>query len=881
MRLLSIVRLRFRSLFLRKKIELELNEELQYHLDRQIEEERAAGKAPDEARYAALKSVRDVEQRREECRDMRGMNWFDNGSQDLRFAARQLRKNPGFACTAVSVLALGIGAAVTMFAFIDAALIRPLPYRDQSRLFAVFQSAPGETREIVSYQEFLDWKRLNQVFSSLDAFALNGSFTLTTRSGAEQVPGTRVSAGFFRTLGVTPVLGRDFRFGEDKPEASPVVVLSYAAWQTRFLGRTDIVGRVITLNAKSATIIGVLPPAFHFGPYGRADFWSTLRSDGACESQRACHNLIAIGRLREDVPVQTASAEMGAIVKRLSKEHGDRNTGGTNLVSLRDFIVGDVRTVLMALLTGALLLLLVAAANVAALVLARSDKRQREVALRGALGASAFRIMRQFATEAFVIVALGGLIAFLLSTAAMGSLIHIVPAAKLEHMTYLRDIHWTPLSLGFGCLALFVPLLLLAIIPMARSAVSRLAEGLKEGSRGSSRGWRRLGSSLVIIEVAVATILMASAGLLARSFYLLMHVEIGFRPDHLLAIAASWAPGRYATGPEMIRLEQRIIDDLSRLPGVRSIAISNAPPIDSAWGASSFHIIGQPNHGENNEVLNRHVSASYFNVLQAHLVRGRYFNDYEDTSKPLVAIVNRTLAQKYFDGENPTGKQIYYDGQPLARMEIIGVVDDIKEGPLAGVTWPAVYVPFTQTPWAWPAILIRTSSRNELSIVPAINQTIHHIDPLISVSDAAGMTDRIAESPAAYLHKSSAWLVGGFAASAFILTIVGLYGVIAYSVTQRTREIGIRMAIGADRRAVRQLILKEAGTLTAVGLLSGLLVSMPTVSVMRTLLFGVRPWDTPTYATVITVLALAALLAGYVPAHRAASVEPMEALRAE
>jgi predicted permease len=880
MRFVVILRHRFRSLFSRNSVEHELDEELRYHVERQIEEEIAAGRSPEEARYAALRSLRDVEQRKEECRDMRGMNWLDSGSQDMRFALRQLRKSPGFTCTAVSVLALGIAAAMTIFAFVDAALIRPLPYRDQSRLAAVFQSAPGEAREIVSYQELLDWKRLNNVFSSLDAFALNGSFTLTTRSGAEQVPGTRVSAGFFNTLGVTPVLGRNFRAGEDQPEAPYVVILSYAAWQLRFAGRTDILGRIITLNDKRATVIGVLPHEFHFAPYGRADFWGTLRADGTCESQRGCNNLIPIGRLRDGVSIQTASAEMAAIIKRLSKERGDRNTGGANLVPLRDFIVGDIQPMLVALLTGAVLLLLIAAVNVAALVLARSDKRQREVAVRGALGASAFRLMRQFAIEAFVLAALGGLLGFLLATAGMRSLIHFVPAAKLEHMPYLRKIHWTPLSAAFGCLALLLPALLLGAIPMARTAVSKLADALKEGARGSGDVWRRLGSNLVVVEVAVATILMASAGLLARSFYLLMNVDIGFRPDHLLAIAASWAPGRYGTDPETIRLERRIIDDLSRLPGVRSVAISNAPPIDSAWGASSFHVVGRPNHGENQEVLNRHVSASYFNVLQARLLRGRHLSDYDDTSKPLVAIVNRTLGQKYFAGDNPVGKQIYYDGQPRAQMQIVGVVDDIKEGPLAGATWPAVYVPFTQTPWAWPAILVRTS-QDELSLVPGITQAIHQIDPLISVSDAVRMTDRIAQSPAAYLHKSAAWLVGGFAASALMLTIIGLYGVIAYSVTQRTREIGIRVALGADRRAVRQLILKEAGTLTAIGLLSGLVVTLPTVSVMRTLLFGVRPWDTPTFATLTAVLGLAALLAGYVPAQRAASVDPVEALRAE
>lgn len=883
MRLVAILRLRFRSLFSRRRVEQELDEELSYHLERQIEEELAAGRPLDEAHYAALRSIKDIEQRKEECREMRGLGLLDNGIQDFRYALRQLRQNPGFACTAIFVLALGVCAAVSIFGFVDAALIKPLPYRDQSRLVAVFESSPANARSIVSYLDFADWKCLNHVFDSIDAYALNGGFTLTTQTGAEQVPGTRVSAGFFRTLGVTPALGRDFRPGEDQPAAPGAVILSYPAWQKRFAGRPDTIGRSIVLNGAPATIIGVLPREFHFALYGGADFWGTLRSSGGCEQQRGCLNLMVIARLKDQVSVETASADMRSIVQRLRDQYPDSNSnfGSANLVPLRELIVGDVRPILLALLTGAGLLLAIACVNVTALLLARSDKRQREVAVRGALGASSFRLMRQFATEGLVLTAIGGTFALLVADRGMRSLASLIPAAKMDTMPYLRGLHLTAPVVAFGCSALLLASVLFAVIPAARISLSETLEGLKESGRGyAGTAWRRFGSNLVVAEIAIAMVLMVGAGLLGKSFYLLLHVDIGFKPDHLAAVQTSWAPTRYTSDLEKVMLGRRIIDRIARLPGVKSVAISNAPPIDSAWGTSSFHIAGGPNHGENNEVLNRHISSGYFATLAARLMTGRYFREDEDASKPLVAIVNRTLANKYFPGQNPVGKQIYWDSQPKSLMQVVGVVEDVKEGPLAGTAWPTVYVPYNQTPWDWPAVLIRTSPR-EASLLPEITRVIHSVDPFISVFSEATMTDRIEQSPSAYLHRACTLLAGAFAASAFLLSVAGLYGVIAYSVSQRTREIGIRMALGAEHSTVYQLVLKEAGRLTAFGLILGLACSLALATLMRGLLFGTSARDVPTLIIVATVLGISALSACYIPARRAAGVNPVEALRTE
>jgi predicted permease len=814
---------------------------------------------------------------------MRGLNPIDNLVQDFRYAVRQLRKNPVFACTAICVLALGISATVAIFGFVEAALIKPLPYRDQSRLVAVFESSPGTPRSWLSYSDFADWKKLNRVFSSIDAYALNGSFTLNTGNGAEQAPGTRVSAGFFHTLGVAPILGRDFRTGEDAPEAPRTVMLSYTAWQKRFGGKRDVLGRALTLNGNPAIVIGVLPAQFQFAPYGGAEFWATLRGTDSCEQHRDCHNLITIARLKDRVSIEAASANMRSIAQQLRRQYPETNRffGSANLISLRDFIVGDVRPVLLILLSGAGLLLLIACVNVTTLLLARSDSRRREIAVRGAMGASSSRLFHQFATEGFVLAAAGCIGGLAFGQWGILLLTSLVPAEKMESMPYLRGLGLNSWTIAFACGISILAGLAFSFIPIARTSMAEMMEGLKQGDRGSAgTTWRRFGSGLVVIEVALAVVLMVSAGLLGKSLYQLLHLEVGFKPDHLAYFQTSWAPGKYATAEQGIVLERQMVDRISALPGVTAVGLATAPPVDSAWGTASFHIAGRPNHGENNEVINRQVSAGYFRALQALLWRGRYFTEEEDASKPHVLIVNRTLANKYFPDENPIGKQIYYDGTPHSLMQIVGIVDDIKEGPLEDPNWPALYVPVNQNPLAWPSILVRTLQAQAL-LSPKIVSAIHGIDPFITVSPGESMIERINQSPTAYLHRSAAWLVGTFAGAALLLGVVGFYGVVAYSVSQRTREIGVRMALGAERSTVYRLVLGEAGRLTALGIVLGIIGSLSAATLLRTMLFGVRAWDPSILLAVAAVLGISSLLASYVPARRAASVNPVEALRTE
>jgi macrolide transport system ATP-binding/permease protein len=678
-------------------------------------------------------------------------------------------------------------------------------------------------------------------------------------------------------------LGRDFRPGEDAPAAARTVVLSYAAWQKRFGGKREILGRSLTLNGYPTIVIGVLAKRFQFAPYGGAEFWATLRRTDACEQDRGCHNLITVARLRDAVSIETASADMRSVAQQLQKQYPEtnRDCGAANLVPLRDFIVGDVRPILLVLLSGAGVLLLIACVNVTALLLARSHKRRREIAVRGAIGASPSRLFHQFATEAFVLVVTGCVLGLVFAEWGIRFLTGLVPAGKMESMPYLRGLGLSTITIVFACSISLLAGVVFAIIPIARTCMAPMLDGLKEGARGTAgTSWRRFGSSLVVIEVALAMVLMVGAGLLGRSLYQLLHVDVGFRPDHLAYFQTSWAPGKYKTEQQMIALGWRMIKDIGRLSGVASVGATTAPPVDSAWGTASFHVAGRANQKENNEVINRQVSAGYFRTLQAQLWKGRYFGPAEDASKPLVAIINRTLAKRYFPAEDPIGQQIYYAWAPRSPMQIVGVIEDVKEGSLESANWPALYVPSDQRPVAWPVILVRTSGAHA-SLFPQVLAAIHRIDPFITVSGEQAMSERIDQSPSAYFRRSAAWMVGIFAAAALLLGIVGLYGVVAYSVSQRTQEIGVRMAMGAQRSTMYRLILGEAGRLTVIGVILGLTGSLAAATLLRSILFGVRSWDPFTLIGVAVVLGLSTVLAAFIPARRAASVNPVEALRAE
>ena len=867
----------------------ELDEEMAFHREQREKELREEGMAAEAAHHAAMRQFGNAARIKDQSHAVVGFR-LESVAQDLRFAVRQLRKNPAFAFIAVLVLALGICASVAIFAFVDAALIKPLPYRDPQRLVAVTESAPMWPHANLSYLDYLDWKKRNTSFSSLDVWSSN-SVLVSTPAGMELVHSAHVSAGFFRTLGVTPALGRDFTPGDDLPGGPHAVLLSYGSWQQRFNGRKDIVGQSLTLTGASYTIIGVLPREFQFAPRGYAEFWATLQGDQAavkddtskCGARRGCHNLNGIARLKDGVSVATALSEMKLIAQQLEKQYPDTNAGqGAAVDPLTEIIVTGVRPILLLLLAGAGLLLLIACANVASLLLVRSESRKREIAVRGALGASRARLMCQFVTEGLVLVVAGCTLGLLAASGAMGLLIKLIPADMLNGMPYLAGLGLNLRVMLFAIAISLLAAILFSLAPLVRLPFRDAQEGLRDGGRtAAGTVWRRFGSNLVVLELAVAVVLLVGAGLLSKSFYRLLHVELGFQPDHLATVDVGVPRVTYKRDGDIAALGRRVVGRVKAIPGVNSAAIAMQLPVSFNGNTEWIRFVGRPYDGQHIEVNQRDVSSDYFTTLQAKLLRGRYFTDAEDASKPGVVIINETLAKKYYGDENPLGKKIGDpDLSPASLREIVGVVEDIKDGPLDTEIYPAVFLPFNQSPDAYFSVVVRTSQAEE-SVVPTLVAAIHEVDPNLATVDQGTMIGKIHDSPSAYLHRSSAWLVGGFAALALLLGVVGLYGVIAYSVSQRTREIGVRMALGAQRGAVYRLVLQEAGMLTVFGIVLGLVCSLGAAALMSKLLFGTRAWDGPTLAAVAVVLGLSALLASYFPARRAASVNPVEALRAE
>jgi macrolide transport system ATP-binding/permease protein len=861
--------------------ERELAEEIEAHLQMHTEDNVRSGMAPEEARRAAVLRLGGVEATKEAWRERRTIPLLDNLLRDARFAIRQLRQNPGFSSVAIGVLALGLGASVAIFAFVDAALLAPLPYPEPPRLVGVYETAEHCPRCNLSYQDYLDWKRLNEVFDSLEAYQPTG-FILSTPSGSRLARGTRVSAGFFRTLGVRPILGRDFRVGEDRPGAPPTVMLSYGAWQEHFGGAADVPGKTVTLDGDAHVILGVLPRGFSFAPAEPAEFWMALQGKGPCVERRSCHNIYGVARLKKGVSVEAALADTQSLARRLEQQYPDSNRGqGAAVVALSEVIVGSVRPILLMLLGGAGLLLLIAVLNVASLVLVRAEGRRRELAVRSAVGASGRRLISQLATEALVLVAVGTGLGLALASWTMRLLAGLIPETMRAGLPFFHDLGLSGHSLAFAGGVALVAVAFFSIAPALRLTRGAEREDLADGSRGSAGGtWRRLGSPLVVVELATAMVLLIGAGLLAQSLYRLLHVELGLRPEGLALVQVVAPDSEYSTDERTVALGRQVVREIENVPGVASAGLTSTLPVGNNSNTIWFRVLGRPYHGEHNDVPERDVTASYLSTLGATLVAGRHFREGEGASQPQVAIINESFARQYFPGEDPLGKQIAYVSWTNPPMEIVGVVKDVREGALDSGPRAVLYRPFEQSPGTYFGVVVRTSRRED-AVLPEVVAAIHRIGPGLVTTGETTMTDVINGSPSAYLHRSTAWLVGSFAALALLLSLVGLYGVVAFSVSQRTREIGVRMALGAERRAVYRLVLGEAGRLSALGIALGALGSLAAAGLLRGLLFGVRSWDLPTLGLVAALLGLAAGLASYVPARRAAAVDPVEALRAE
>jgi macrolide transport system ATP-binding/permease protein len=859
-----------------------LLEEFEAHIESEAAENIAAGMSAEEARRAARKKFGNTLTAAEGAQQVWGWVGLERLVQDVRYAVRQLRRDTGFFATSVIVLALGLFASTAIYAFVDAVLVKPLPYRQPERLVALYEHIPVGDRYHLSYLDYQEWRKRNRVFRSLDVYRPE-PVTLRNAEGAEEARGAFVSDGFFRTLGVAPSMGRDFLSGEEDVSAERVVVLSYGAWQRRFSGDTGVVGRSTTINGEPYRVVGVLPSGFHFAPVGPAEFWLTLR--GRCKDNFGCFPFYGVARVKDGVTQATAAENLTGVSAELALEYRKSNRDRTSTVlPLTQAILGDTRPMLIALLSGAALLCLIGFVNVSSLLLVRTESRRREIAVREALGASRVRLTRQFIVEGFVLAGCGFAVGLALTFFSLGALKGQIPAHALAGMPYLEQMEWNARIPVFAGGVAILGGVLFAAAPVSHLLLMNMNEGLRTSGRSSSgRSWRRSGASLVVVELAITVVLLVSAGLLAKSFYRLLHVDMGISTERL-AMVHVLRLGKWDDDERNLALEKELVARITRLPGVESVSLAAEPVVGSGEGFVSlfthFRIAGRSYVGEGNEALDQTIGMGYFETLGARLVAGRSFAATDDRTLTRVVVINETMAREEFGGESPLGRRIVSQYDPEHPAEIVGVVADLKDGALDSKPTSAVYRPFDQSPLNSFYVSFRTSQAAG-AVLPSVVHAARQVDPGLIVNGEETMADRISNSETAYLHRSAAWIVGAFAGIALVLGTVGLYGVIASSVTQRRREIGLRVALGAQRSSVYRLVMQESAWLSVAGVAGGLLCSLVATMTLRGLLFGVSRCDGVTMLTVAGVLLAASLVASYLPARRAASVDPMEALRAE
>jgi predicted permease len=822
---------------------------------------------------------------KERYREQEGLPALEHFGQDVRYALRAFRKDPSFAITATLVLALGFTAATSIFAFVDAALVKPLPYFDPNRLLFVTGSVKGIRLANLSYLDYLDYKQQTTTLSSLDVHR-GGGFLIHTDHGVEMALGADVSAGFFRTLGVRPLLGRGFVAGEDAPEAPKVTLLSYESWQKRFGGKEDVIGQSVKLDGIPRTIIGVLPANFDFAMRGRSEFWNPLQVTATeeCLRRRSCHNLYGVGRLRDGATEASARADLNVIAARLEQQYPESKRERTMTVfPLTEQVIGNQRPLLLVMLGGSFLLLLIACVNVASLLLVRSEGRKREMAVRIALGASPRRLLRQFVAEGIVLVGCAAALAVIATNLSIKFLVNLVPQDIARSMPFLRDVGLSAHVIAVLSVLFVAAIAVFSAVPLVRIRLADKQEGLKQdGHATAGKVWKRFAGNLVVAELAITMMLLVAAGLLSQSLYRLLRVDLGFDPSNVVTVGTLTLPDADYPKPEQIVTARRqIIDAVRSVPGVESVALVSQLPVSGNGNTNWIRIVGHEWHGEHNETNAREASDTYFPALRAHIKSGRNVTQAEEAAQTKVAVVNQAFVDTYMaKGEDPIGKKIELVSiRPIVQYEIVGVVDNVREATLDQDTAATFYYP---SPDQYPSLLVRTNSGlDPASIAQSIQRAIHEVNPNIATYDFQTLAERISNSEPAYVRRASAVLVGGFSVTALVLSVIGLYGVIAYSVGRRTREIGIRMALGARRELIYRLIFTEAGWLIGSGVIAGVVGALLTTTVMRSLLFGVGAWDPRTFTSVVALLAVAALAASYFPARRAASVDPMNVLRTE
>jgi putative ABC transport system permease protein len=816
-----------------------------------------------------------VEQAKERSRDARGVRWIEEFWQDLRFGVRMLLNTPGFTLIALITLALGVGANTVIFSFFNGILLRPLPFQQPERLVLLDEIATnrGGLSLGISWPNYLDWRAQNQVFSDLGCYQ-DITFTLTGVGDAEELSGAFISDRLFESLGVTPQLGRAFTPEENQPARHRVVILSHGLWRRRFGGNQEILGKPITLVNRSWVVVGVMPPGFKFP--GAVDFWAPL-AHGAGLS-RSMYGLGAIARLKPGATIEQAQSEMSLIARRLAEQYPASNEGlDVRVTRLRDHLVKDYRRGLWILLGAVGAMLLIACANVANLLLARAAARRREMAVRAALGAGRFRIVRQMLCESLLLGVIGGAAGMALAWLGLNLLLAALPAELPFWMKFNVDGR----VLGFTLSVSLLTSLVCGAAPAWSAARIDLIETLKDGGRGAAGGSRqRLRRLLVTAQVALALILLAGAGLLMRSFLRMQQVRLGFNPDNALTLRVNMPGSDYRGGvsPFYRQLEERV----NALPGVEIAGAVIPLPlsgIDESWG-NFLTVDGQPtlSFGQSPRITLGIITQQYFRAMEIPLLAGRAFTDADSPDAPSVAIIDERLAREYWPNESPLGKRIRI-GLPTSDdpwSVIVGVVGTIQHERLGGATRMMAYVPSMQKPTGFQTLVVRSNLPRE-SLIPAVKNVVKEMDPNLPITHVATMREVIAES--VWQPRLYATLFAVFAVVALTLAAVGIYGVMSYAVTARTNEIGIRMALGAERRHVLKLVVGQGMVLSLVGVGFGLVGASLLTRLMKTLLFGVSATDPLTFAGVSLVLFGVALLACYLPARKAAQVDPLVALR--
>jgi predicted permease len=883
--MLNRLKTKLRALLRRSETERELDEELRHHIERQTEQNIRMGMNPEEARSAARKAFGGVEQAKERSRDTRGVRWLEELWQDLRYGLRMLCKNRSFTVVAMLTLALGIGANTAIFSVVNSVLLRSLPYQDPERIVKIW-NADGKltTQGPVSEPEFNEYRNQSQSFDHVAAYVVFPN-NLTSIQEPERILIAATSSGFFPALGVQMELGRPYSAEEDQRARSSVVVLSYALWRRHFSADPNVIGKAVVLSGRSRTVIGITPPGFGF-PGDNVDAWVPAAINPASTNTGA-HYLNVIARLRPGVTLDHAKAELKIAVDRIKQRFPEYYKGADGItarvVLLREEIVGDIRPALLVLFGSVGFILLIACANVANLLLARAAARQKEIAVRTALGASRRRIVRQLLTESLLLSISGGALGLL--PAYWG--IRFLLAEKPPALPRISDIAIDGWTLGFTMLVSLLTGVIFGLAPALHASKPDLNESLKEGGRGGagSAGHNRTRGLLVISQVALSVVLLIGAGLMIKSFRRLLQVNPGYNPENVLTLRLSLPWG--APYQQVIAFYQQLLQRAGALPGVQAAAIVGQLPLDAPRFNVSFDVQGHPSEFSTKDPIAdfNAISPDYFPTMGIPLLQGRSFTDRDNAQSPAVVIVNQSLARRIWPGEDPIGKRIRLtDNTPW--MSIVGVVADLKNQALNAEARQEIYVPYVQANFApnqnftpYTIGLVVRAAFDPVSLSSAIRGEVRALDKSLPVYDIKAM-DRIVADSISQPHLTTL-LLAGFAGIALILVTIGVYGVISYSVAQRTREIGIRKALGAQTRDVTVLFVRQGLVLALIGVTIGLVVAFALTRVMTKLLYEVSATDATTFVAAPLLITAVALIACYIPVRRSVKIDPMIALRHE